>query len=53
MINSILGYIDLSKRRVSTEDISKCGEKFARGKTVRCFLYRILMKTWGFIFFLR
>jgi translation initiation factor 2 alpha subunit (eIF-2alpha) len=48
MISSILGYIDLSKRRVSTEDISKCDEKFARGKIVRYFLYRILMKTWVF-----
>lgn len=32
----ILGYIDLSKRRVSPEDINKCEEKFVRGKTV-CF----------------
>jgi translation initiation factor 2 subunit 1 len=39
----ILGYIDLSKRRVSAEDTIKCEEKFARGKTVRHFLYRILM----------
>jgi translation initiation factor 2 alpha subunit (eIF-2alpha) len=30
-----LGYIDLSKRRVSPEDISKCEERFVRGKTVR------------------
>lgn len=29
------GYIDLSKRRVSPEDISKCEERFVRGKTVR------------------
>jgi translation initiation factor 2 subunit 1 len=28
------GYIDLSKRRASPEDISKCEEKFLRGKTV-------------------
>ncbi|CAF1209927.1 unnamed protein product, partial [Didymodactylos carnosus] len=27
------GYIDLSKRRVSPEDISKCEEKFVRAKT--------------------
>ena len=32
------GYIDLSKRRVSNEDIAKCEEKFARGKTVRLHL---------------
>ena len=32
------GYIDLSKRRVSTEEIIKCEEKFARGKTVNSIL---------------
>ncbi|CAF0894350.1 unnamed protein product [Rotaria sp. Silwood1] len=32
------GYIDLSKRRVSPEDISKCEEKFVRGKTVSSIL---------------
>jgi translation initiation factor 2 subunit 1 len=32
------GYIDLSKRRVSDEEISKCTEKFARGKTVNSIL---------------
>lgn len=32
------GYIDLSKRRVSPEDISKCEEKFIRGKTVSSIL---------------
>ena len=28
------GYIDLSKRRVSQEEIQKCEEKFSRAKTV-------------------
>ena len=32
------GYIDLSKRRVSPEDIVKCEEKFARGKTINSIL---------------
>lgn len=32
------GYIDLSKRRVSPEEILKCEEKFARGKTVNSIL---------------
>lgn len=32
------GYIDLSKRRVSPEDISKCEERFVRGKTVSSIL---------------
>jgi len=30
-----LGYIDLSKRRVSAEDIQKCEEKFNKSKAVR------------------
>ena len=33
-----LGYIDLSKRRVSAEDIIRCEEKFVRGKTVNSIL---------------
>lgn len=28
------GYIDLSKRRVSPEEIKKCEEKFTKAKTV-------------------
>ena len=32
------GYIDLSKRRVSAEEILKCEEKFANGKTVNSIL---------------
>lgn len=32
------GYIDLSKRRVSAEEIQKCEEKFSRGKTVNSIL---------------
>lgn len=32
------GYIDLSKRRVTSEEILKCEEKFARGKTVNSIL---------------
>ena len=33
------GYIDLSKRRVSPEEIIKCEEKFARAKCVRKYFY--------------
>ena len=29
-----LGYIDLSKRRVSPEDITKCEERFMKARTV-------------------
>jgi len=28
------GYIDLSKRRVSPEEVKKCEEKFTKAKTV-------------------
>src|SRR6218665_70803 len=35
------GYIDLSKRRVSPEDISRCEEKFARGKTINSILRHV------------
>ena len=33
-LSSQLGYIDLSKRRVSQEEIQKCEEMFSRAKTV-------------------
>lgn len=29
-----IGYIDLSKRRVSPEEVTKCEEKFAKAKAV-------------------
>jgi len=32
------GYIDLSKRRVAEEDVTKCEEKYARAKTVHSIL---------------
>lgn len=32
------GYIDLSKRRVSAEEVLKCEERFARAKTVNSIL---------------
>lgn len=35
------GYIDLSKRRVSPEDITKCEEKFAKGKAVNSILRHV------------
>jgi len=35
------GYIDLSKRRVSPEDIKKCDEKFARGKCVNSIMRHV------------
>jgi len=35
------GYIDLSKRRVSPEDVKKCDDKFARGKCVNSILRHV------------
>ena len=35
------GYIDLSKRRVSAEDVKKCEEKFAKGKIVNSILRHV------------
>lgn len=35
------GYIDLSKRRVSVEELKKCEEKFTRGKTVASILRHV------------
>ncbi|XP_071835738.1 eukaryotic translation initiation factor 2 subunit 1-like isoform X2 [Apostichopus japonicus] len=35
------GYIDLSKRRVSTEEIAKCEEKFAKAKAVNSILRHV------------
>ena len=38
MACSVAGYIDLSKRRVSPEEIQKCEEKYSKAKTVRVVL---------------
>jgi hypothetical protein len=35
------GYIDLSKRRVSVEDVKKCEEKYAKGKIVNSILRHV------------
>ena len=35
------GYIDLSKRRVSNDDVAKCEEKFSRAKAVNQILMRV------------
>ena len=37
----ILGYIDLSKRRVSPEDIVKCEERYIKSKTVASILRHV------------
>ncbi|CAI8037736.1 Eukaryotic translation initiation factor 2 subunit 1 [Geodia barretti] len=38
------GYIDLSKRRVSSEEIQKCEEKYSKGKTVNSILRNVASK---------
>lgn len=35
------GYIDLSKRRVSPEDVAKCTERFANAKAVNSILRHV------------
>lgn len=37
----ISGYIDLSKRRVSAEDIDKCTERYAKAKAVNSILRHV------------
>lgn len=45
MLIRILGYIDLSKRRVSPEDIVKCEERFNKGKMVASIMRHVAEKT--------
>jgi hypothetical protein len=40
----ILGYIDLSKRRVAAEDIVKCEEKFNKSKAVHSIMRHVSEK---------
>lgn len=39
--SSILGYIDLSKRRVSQEDVEKCTERYSKSKAVNSILRHV------------
>ncbi|XP_026686580.1 eukaryotic translation initiation factor 2 subunit 1-like [Diaphorina citri] len=38
---SFIGYIDLSKRRVSPEDVEKCTERYAKAKAVHSILRHV------------
>lgn len=40
-LSLFLGYIDLSKRRVSAEDVEKCTERFAKAKAVNSILRHV------------
>lgn len=42
---AILGYIDLSKRRVSAEDAAKCEERYNKGKMVASIMRHVAEKT--------
>ena len=39
-----IGYIDLSKRRVSPEDITKCEERYMKSKTVASIMRHVASK---------
>lgn len=43
-ISISVGYIDLSKRRVSPEDITKCEERFVKSKTVASIMRYVASK---------
>ena len=45
LIPSIQGYIDLSKRRVSPEDIVKCEERYNKSKMVHSVMRHVAEKT--------
>jgi translation initiation factor 2 subunit 1 len=40
-----IGYIDLSKRRVSAEDVGKCEERYNKGKMVASIMRHVAEKT--------
>lgn len=44
---SHIGYIDLSKRRVSPEDITKCEDRYMKAKTVASIMRHVATKTGG------
>lgn len=39
--SSLSGYIDLSKRRVSPEDVEKCTDRFSKAKAVNSILRHV------------
>lgn len=42
-----IGYIDLSKRRVSPEDITKCEDRFMKSKAVASIMRHVATRTPG------
>lgn len=45
VLSDSTGYIDLSKRRVSSEDIAKCEERFNKSKAVHSIMRHVAEKT--------
>ena len=45
MFLTVTGYIDLSKRRVSPEDVVKCEERFNKAKAVHSIMRHVAEKT--------
>lgn len=45
LYDMVIGYIDLSKRRVSPEDIVKCEERYNKSKMVHSILRHVAEKT--------
>jgi translation initiation factor 2 subunit 1 len=43
----LIGYIDLSKRRVSPEDITKCEDRFMKSKAVASIMRHVATRTSG------
>jgi hypothetical protein len=43
------GYIDLSKRRVSPEDITKCEERYTKSKTVASIMRHVASRSGGVV----
>jgi translation initiation factor 2 subunit 1 len=41
------GYIDLSKRRVSPEDIAKCEDRYAKSKIIASIMRHVATRTSG------
>ena len=48
-MQGITGYIDLSKRRVSHEDITKCEERYTKSKTVASIMRHVASRSAGVI----
>lgn len=44
-VDSDKGYIDLSKRRVTPEDIIKCEERYNKAKAVHSIIYKLAQRT--------